>query len=147
MTFKNIKSLEKHLKNKINNALLNEVADTIKDTESEQVDKIVYSYPNKYYRRRGSHGGGLGDITNMTSEMVDDGVLAVKNRTPPNPYYSHDALNGEFIDYAVEYGVDYDFLNPGARPFIERTKDELRSNGELVNAMKKGLKRQGIDTE
>lgn len=145
--FKDFKSLESYLKKKIDNALENEVAETIKSTQQEVIQDVVYeAYTPKFYERRGRDGGGLGDIENMHS-TVKDGVLTVTNLTEPNPDYEHNLLKSQYIDTAVEYGQRYDYFNPGARPFNETTIERLQNNKKHIEAIRRGLKRQGINTK
>ena len=144
-TFRNLNEVAKYLQPKINEALKKEVADRVATVQQRNIQATVYdAYNPKEYLRR-SENGGLLDADNIKAELIEDGVLSVKNVTPPNPRYRHDKLEGNFIDYAVEYGKDYDFYSPGARPFVKDTIEDLRANKQHVEAMRRGLKRQGVN--
>ena len=143
-SFKDLKRLEKFLQEKINNALISDVADTVREVEIRQIEETVYdAYTPKMYRRRGNWGG-LADPHNIEAEVIDDGVLKVWNETPPNEDYDHSRLTSKFIDVAVETGREYTFFSPGPRPFTKNTADELREKEQHISALVKGLRRQGI---
>ena len=144
--FRNMNDLKKHLQQKINNALVNEVAQVVKSTESKAVKDTVYdAYSPRYYVRRGNHGG-LSDESNLRAELLDDGILQVQNLTPPNPEYPYPALKSTVAE-GVEYGREYTFFNPGPRPFTKSTVNELDMTGDHIAALEKGLQRQGIKTK
>ena len=144
-TFSDLKSLEAFLKKSVDNALNAEVAQAIKETQSDVIQDVVYNaYTPKLYQRRGALGGGLGDTTNMYHEVYD-GVLTVENRTPPNPDYSHTALQSKSIDTAVERGERYDYWGDAfPRPFTAKTVERLENSDILTKAISSGLNRQGI---
>jgi len=162
--FKDLKSIEKHLQKGIDKALKQDVAPVVKKTEQEHIESDVYgAYEPKIYKRRGSGGGGLGDMRNMldtVSKFEQGSILSVFNKTPYNPLYTpfggRRSLSGRYIGYSVEYGVDYDWglsddawliaHDSDARPFIENTVTELAS-GKLEESLKQGLKKQGIDAD
>lgn len=151
--FKSLKDLEKHLQKAIDNSMQNEVEEAIIEQEQESIERVVYdAYDPKYYIRRGSHGG-LIDKNNMFGKLnsgrsnAGNSELSIYNNTPPNPNYRHSTLSSRFIDGAVEYGKEYDFYNPGERPFTEDAIEQLEYNKKHEKALKQGLKRQGIDTE
>ena len=143
--FKSLDDVAKFLQPKINKALTKEVAQKVKEVEQKNIQTTVYdAYKPKMYIRR-LEDGGLIDERNMVSTLLDDGLLGVRNVTPPNPNYIHDALTSDSIDEAVELGKEYDFYNPGPRPFTKNTAQELRNSKEHVEAMRVGLKNQGLD--
>ena len=47
----------------------------------------------------------------------------------------------------IETGDGYDYRSPGARPYHENTVNELRSSGVIVEALKAGLKKKGIQVK
>ena len=98
-------------------------------------DKYDSQYDNQY------HMGGLLDIENIETKMIDDTTLRIEN-------IRKDEETNRLVAPVVEYGKGYytDWLDEriGSRPFVEQTADELR-NGKAKDALKLGLLRQGID--
>ena len=148
----------KQLAEKIDSALENEVAATVKETEVATIDKVVYdAYAPKVYRRRGDFGG-MADINNL-EQAVSDGVLTIRNTTDPNPggtINNSAVTTDKHLDELVEYGHGgvggfYDFPKYGAtfmkpRPFTKKTIEHLSQGKSHVAALKEGLKRQGVKT-
>lgn len=154
--FKTFKELEMYLQDKIDSALLDEVAAGIKEVEQRAIQDVVYgSYDPSTYSRRETHGG-LADKNNMEESLVTQGELWVENYTPFNEGY--DTLNHGFgLDELVEYGdyssgycYDYPwaiyqeptFIYP--RPFTQETVDRLRVSKEHLDQLWAGLRRRGI---
>lgn len=161
MKFKGLDKALKVIQDKVNDALLHEVADTIKETERERIYDDVYTRdPGRYTRRYDA--GGLGDINNMHEYLEGDGVLGVAQGTPFNPYINgvneddgisqntDRGVNG--LDGLVNYGngwsgINYDVKAWGPTNFIENTVAELKSTGKHVEALKQGLKKRGLDVK
>lgn len=166
--FNSLSELAKYVQEHyIDKVLEDEVAWEVKKVEAEMVEKIVYgTYTSQepYAPRR--HGmGGLQDKRNMVARVFK-GVLTVKNYadgndSPPVDYttYTHapDFLAG-IIEYGREpnrrglythnkTGTEYEYLRP--RRFTKATIDKLRDKNRkiLVDAMKKGLKSQGLEVK
>ena len=143
LVFDNLSALQKHINEAIADALGNEVAEEIKQTESEVIDRVVYHFAPSLYVRRTN--GGLGDTSNMSAE-VTGGFLVVKNLTPPNPDYRHTKLNSPYIASAVEFGERYDFWRDSyPRPFTAETAKALQTNKNHIKALRRGLRRKGIN--
>lgn len=144
---------------KIDDALEHEVADAIRDEESETINEVVYGvYTPKMYRRRGDMGG-FADPYNIEAE-VKNGRLTVKNTTEPNPggTLNNDVVTtGKHLDELIEYGHGgsggyYDFPKRGAaymkkRQFTAKIIGHLKKNKAYLDALKAGLKRLGIKTK
>ena len=156
--FKNLNELRKHLQQKIDKTLISKVADTIREAEHKNIDETVYdAYDPHVYQRRGDNGG-IGDMRNMKAELVEDGKLIVTNETKPNDNYNHSmpssAPLAEVIEFGHGYnGYQYDYPPSNEtpcgqpRPFIKNTYEELKNTGNHVDALKKGLRKQGILTK
>lgn len=161
-----LKKLQPAFERKIDNALNSEVLKVVQDTQSDAAAKVVYSMPTSgYYKRRGDgvnygYGEGIGDPVNIVAEggSAKGGKLVVVNVTEPNPYLN--GVNGarasvnKSLVYVVEYGSGqpgdpgYDYWkNPKARPFISETRKELKRTGAHIDALRRGLKRQGVKTK
>ena len=100
-------------------------------------DKYDSQYDNKY------HMGGLLDIENIETKMIDDTTLRIEN-------IRKDEESGRYVANVIETGKGYytDWLDEriGERPFIHNTFEELK-NGRAVIALKKGLLRQGLNVK
>lgn len=152
----------KQLMSKIDDAMTKEVFEEVRDEESATIYAEVYKvYKPRIYRRRGEYGG-LGDPYNIEIQggAAVGGKMAVVNMTEPNPGGGvSDALvtTGKNLPELVEYGdgykfYSYDFPTMGAafmgpRPFTAKTIEHLKTSRAHVNALKTGLKRQGVDVK
>lgn len=152
----------KQLMSKIDDAMTKEVFEEVRDEESATIYAEVYKvYTPRIYRRRGEYGG-LGDPYNIEIEggAAVGGKMAVVNMTDPNPGgCTSDALvtTGKNLPELVEYGdgykfYSYDFPKRGAafmgpRPFTAKTIEHLKRSRAHVNALKAGLRRQGINVK
>lgn len=170
MSFSNVADLKKYIEKRAVKILAKEVADVVRSVQKEAIKKEVYSvYPRtvRYERRKGD--GGLSDEDNMLAD-IQGTVLRIRNVTQPNDEY--DFYDAQFADDGcersyvfdlpalIEYGdagsVGYThkhssmpsgptFLEP--RPFVARTKEELRRHGYHVNALRHGLMKAGFKVE
>lgn len=147
--------INKQLSKKVDNALAKEVLEAVKSEESEAIYSEVYgAYKPSKYRRRQKHGG-LADPDNIKGS-VSGGVLTVVNTTPPNPggcVINSLVMTDKVLPELVEHGdgyksYHYDFQSDGRymeeRPFTAKTVENLKKNGDHVEALKKGLKQQGL---
>lgn len=142
--------LLKDLKSDIEDVLLDEVLDEVKEIELRHVqDDVFLAYPSpKIYRRRAV--GGIDDPENIVG-TVKDMVLEVENTTRFNDdygTYNHgtgladlindgERLNGYFYDYMGEFEQ--------ARPFIDNTEEEIERTSKVEDALAKGLKKRKYD--
>lgn len=156
--FKSLDKLKAYLQGKINDVLLNQTGEYIKELELTYIDELVYnSYTPSMYNRRGDKGG-LKDPDNINIDLKSDGVLVVSNNTP----FSQEPVSanrgneliglieygsGGYKDYAYEYinkTGDSSYAKP--RPVIAETINYLR-DGDLANDIQKGLKRLGLNVK
>jgi hypothetical protein len=162
--FTTIKQLETHINKLMRDAMNDEVAKVVKNKEQEMVvtevyDKYSPSSPDGepwVYERRGSKGG-LADQKNMKHKVVSLGnvgglELSIENKTKgkdENIYLSDlveggDGYNGlEYNFKSNRDGTADQYLRP--RPYQQKTVEALEQSGEHVEALKKGLIRQGLD--
>lgn len=146
---KGFKLLEKEIRKLINETLDDDVATTVKDVNSQEVEKTVYSAgdPIIYQRRDARFGtGSLGDPNEM-NHTVRNGVLKVTNDA--EPYYS-DSENGLNNNWSLAENIEWGYGDREnwynqPRPFTENTKEELLSSKKHIEAMKRGLKKRGVD--
>lgn len=131
------KKLESYLKAQISSSLAKEVAEEVTQVMIEEdgvIDREVYAkYTPKSYQRTYE----LKDPANVESKMIDELILSVRNtRSDGNRYVAKIVETG--IGY---YTSELDEMI-GARPFHEKTAEELENNKRHVIAMRKGLKKR-----
>lgn len=157
--FKSVADLCSYLQKAVDSALTNEVFETVKEVEQSTIQEEVYNkYTPQNYKRRRYDGGLIADENIVIDgNTAKNGILIVKNITPPNPYLNgvsgaksttpEDSTTPYLVEYGVYnpngYGYDY-WKKPRKRPFVARTIDELQTSGACKVALKNGLKRQGI---
>lgn len=146
-TVRSMKELEKVLKQKIKKALEQEVAEEVKDTMVNAIEREVYGVytPKRYVRAKDDPNvghDGLIDKDHMQVTPIKDGISVRNVRSDVNP------ITGEVRDVAavVEYGSPYLYPWEGMRPrpFTEATREELKNSRSHIIALKKGLERQGL---
>lgn len=128
----------RHIEKQIQDTMVNEVADTVKDNMTEAVHTSVYdAYSPQYYNRR-MNNGGLSDTQNMEVTEIQNGI-SVHNATP---------LDNGRNDYSLDEIIVYGLGNqPFERDFYAETADKLQENQEHTEALKQGLKKRGIEVE
>ena len=138
MTFKNLNSLCRHIEKQIQDTMVNEVADTVKDNMTEAVHTSVYdAYSPQYYNRR-MNNGGLSDTQNIEVTEIKNGIAV------------HDAasLDNGRNDYNLDEIIVYGLGNqPFERDFYSETAERLSENQEHTEVLKQGLKKRGIEVE
>lgn len=155
--FKNTKELMEYVRKSVDRSLNEDVFPVVQKEEVQAVEDIVYSQPTSGYYQRRYEYGGVGDPYNVVIKggSAKNGVMIVINDTEPNPY-----LNGRGGDratvnknliYVIEHGrgqsgdPGYDYWpKPKARPFMEKTVERLKSSGACTEALKNGLRKQGM---
>ena len=171
MICKNLKELETELYKRINKALDEDVADTVKEVMTDHIVSDVYDkYIPKMYMRRYNQSGnainspfddtdntGLLDPNNIISTIDGEGGLLVENITLGSKYYFYGDERrisdnaGEPIAGVIETGQGYDIggwaYDGVPRPFIQNTHDDLERNHYHTEAMKRNLKKQGLEVK
>lgn len=148
-TYDDIDRLLNDLKSDIEDTLMDEVLDAVKDIELKHIEEDVFSvYSPSIYKRRATDG--IDDPDNIVGK-VNNMQLEVDNVTEfNNGYgtYNHgyglaelindgENLNGYFYDYP---GV---FNQP--RPFLDNTIDEIEKTDSVEHALAKGLQKRKYD--
>jgi hypothetical protein len=161
--FEGLEKALKAVQSKVEDALLNEVADIVRNETVYHVYQDVYSRPESArYKRRYSQGG-MGDTSNYESYVDADGdksrTLVVTNTTPFNPYLngvdasdgiSANADRGSGLDGLVNYGdgwngIEYDWAkDEPSRPYRENTIQDLEASKNHVKVLKAGLRKRGL---
>lgn len=143
-TFNNLKDLEKHLNNKIKNAMQTDVQKVARKTLKENVITEVYdAYSPSQYERTGGlyQDSNIDSRIDETSEGIELSVRSTRNE------------NGRDIAKVIETGKGYEwedsriYQSEQARPFHEITRKELEEKGLAKRALKDGLRKQGLDVE
>jgi hypothetical protein len=144
MEFNNLKQLEKYINSQIKESMDTEVNETVRRRLKENVIEEAY---DKYEPTQYERTGGLYQDRNIESDIVDtsEGVeLSVRSTREED---------GRDIAQIIESGKGYSWKNSRiaksgqARPFHEKTHEDLERSGEHIEAMKRGLKQQGLDVE
>lgn len=148
-TYDDVNALLKDLKADIEDTLMDEVLDEVKDIELRHIEEDVFSvYNPSIYKRRTADG--IDDPDNIVGE-VRNMQLEVDNVTQFNEgygTYNHgtglanlindgESLHGYFYDYPGE------FIQP--RPFIDNTIEEIEQTSSVEDALEKGLKKRKYD--
>lgn len=151
--YDDVADLLKDLKSDIEDVLMDEVLEIVRDIEMEHVQEDVFSvYSPTIYERRVS--GGLDDRKNVVGQ-VKNGVLIVQNDTPFNEGYgtkNHGIGLAIMVNDGGTYKHDYDygfrtieaqFSMP--RPFLDNAAEEIEHTDDVENALAKGLTKRKYD--
>ena len=142
--FKNWSEIERYLKKQINDVLINEVSEVVKDEIQSTLSDTVYSYKPKRYKQRKYTDGGLGDKETINTEPASDGVIKITPNAERNKNYKY-AGRGYDIDKSLAenivegYGDRKQEWNQ-PRDFIGETKENLKTSKAHIEAMRDGLK-------
>lgn len=140
-TTKDLDKLFAELQKRINVAQTTDVAATVREEMIDQIEQEVYSvYDPKIYERK-KDNGGLTDDDNIDSYMTNATTLVVEsNRFDGSKNVGEVVVTGEGYNYGFPYnGVE--------RDYVEATRDSLEATGSHVDALVRGLKRQGINVK
>lgn len=139
--------LLKDLKSDIEDVLMDEVLEEVKNIELYHIQNdVLNTYTPQIYKRRGV--GGIDDPDNIVGE-VENMALTVENITPFNDDYGSsnhgvgladlvndgDNLQGYFYDYPGSFNQP--------RPFLDNTEEEIGHTEQIDNALEKGLNKRG----
>lgn len=146
-SFKNLKELEKYLQKQINDALQNEVKKEVEETMRDHIQKDVYEAYTPY-----STDGATPHyertyelLRRIESNLVNGGVLSVENTRHEGDRDIVSVIeNGQGYQWGYVRNLDKEI---GERPFVKNTRREIEQTNKHVEALKKGLKRQGVDVE
>lgn len=142
-TFDLLDQLFKHIESTcIKSAMEQEVEKVARDTLKLNVDEEVYKKYNSKAKNPYKRTGGLKEDKNIETKMEDDTTLTIR---------SIRSENGRDIAKVIEDGEGYTWVHseiykrqPFPRPFHEKTA-EMLEKGLAKDALKEGLKRQGLD--
>jgi hypothetical protein len=147
-TFSNWNQIEKYLKKEIDNILVNEVADHAKDEIQSALSTDLYDkYDPVSYKRRYYSGGGLGDKDTMTVKLVNSGEVTISPDAEPK--YGDDA-GGLDPNKSLAENLYFGYGNAEwqkPRPFMDKAKEDLRSDGSLKLVFVDALRDRGFEAQ
>lgn len=141
--YDDVDELLKSLEADIEDTLMHEVLDEVKEIELRHVEEDVFDvYKPKIYERRDS--GGIDDPDNIVG-TVQNMELEVENITPFASGYgtwnrgvgltelinNGNSTSGYFYDYPGEFNQP--------RPFLDNTIEEIERTDDVEDALAKGL--------
>ncbi|MDD7280303.1 MAG: hypothetical protein PUH30_12380 [Oscillospiraceae bacterium] len=138
MKFNNLNDLFNHIEADIQDTMVNEVAETVKEEMVIAVETSVYRVydPVQYNRRYGN--GGLGARENMHVEEIPNGIY-VRDIAP---------LDNGRTDYALDDIVVNGLGRmPFPRDFYSECEEQLFLNENHKEALKQGLKNRGYNVK
>ena len=140
-SYSDIDKLLKDLKSDIEDVLMDEVLDEVKDIEIRHVEEDVFSvYSPNVYRRRQSDGIDAPD--NIVGE-VNNMVLEVENITEFTDWRGHAKRGKGLAEFVNDY--DYPDIIGQSRPFVDNTVDEIESTDKVEEALARGLRKRKYD--
>ena len=153
---KSLKELEKALQEKVEIALLTDVAETVRDVMLDHIIEDVYDEYTPFEYSRRNNENGLMDGNNINAS-IEGNTLIVENNTLGKPYYregkelKRSQNAGQEIAGVIETGQGYDIhdweYDGIPRPFIENTRRELVDYDWHKKALKQGLQKQGLEVK
>ena len=138
MKFNNLNDLFAHSEADIQDTMVNEVANEVKDEMVTAVETSVYRVydPIQYNRRYGN--GGFGARENMQVEEIPNGIY-VRDNAP---------LDNGRTDYALDDIVVNGLGRmPFERDFYSECAERLKTTGNHKEALKQGLKNRGYNVK
>ncbi len=144
--YDDVEELLKSLEADIEDTLMHEVLDEVKEIELRHVEDDVFDvYKPKIYERRDS--GGINDPDNIVG-TVQNMELEVENITPFASGYGTwnrgigltelindgNSTSGYFYDYPGEFNQP--------RPFLDNTIEEIERTDDVEDALAKGLNKR-----
>ena len=143
--------IQAHIQKQINDSLKKEVSTMVKNKISNHVALDVYlAYPNPIeYERRHFENGSLGDIKQMESTLIDDGVLKVQDNADFNHDFasSHGGYGDVDLSKSLSFNIEYGYGDKDSpwnepREFITKAKEDIKDSNSHVETMKIALKKR-----
>lgn len=130
----------------LNDVLLGEATEAVKDVMQEKLAENVYSYEasEQAMATRRYEEGGLYDRENMVSHVEPGLTLVVENIAK----FQDAPLNsrGKDLSDVVQEGLS-SYNQPYPRPFTADTESECISRGNVLQAINEGLRKKGYTIE
>lgn len=130
----------------LNEVLLGDAAEAVKDIMQQKLDQNVYSYDasDQAMATRRYDDGGLAGRENMVARVDPGLTLVVENVAPFQD--RRDANRGHDLSDVVDQGIK-GYHQPAPRPFVWETEDECISSGRVLQAINDGLRKKGYVIE
>lgn len=150
-SFTNWSQIEVYLQEKLNDCLQKEVAETVKDELQSSISEVVYGAgtPTKYIRRGFGENGGIADKSSMTTELVSSGVIKITPEAERNMNYKFAGIGYDekksLAENLVEGYGNRQFWWNQSRDFVEEARENLKSGKAHIEALKDGLRKQGLE--
>jgi hypothetical protein len=145
-SFSNWSQIETYLQSIVNEVLLDEVSDAVRDEIESSISEEVFIQDPVWYQRRsegnGLNSGGLADKAEMEAILISNGVVSIEDKALPSKTWN----NGKTLAENIEYGynnMDHWWDQP--RPFIANAKENLKQTKAHVDSMRDGLIKRGLD--
>jgi len=146
-----LQAIESKIRKQINDSLSKEVASHIKNKISSHVTSDVYlAYPNPIeYKRRNLENGSLGDIKQMSSTLINDGILEVKDNADFNHDFAsnHGGYGDIDLSKSLAYNIEYGYGSKSQpwnepRDFIAETKKDIKNSNSHIEVLRNALKKR-----
>jgi len=144
--------IQTRIQKQINDSLKKEVSTMVKNKISNHVALDVYVvYPNPIeYERRHFENGSLGDVKQMESTLIDDGVLKVQDNADFNHEFAsmYDrGYGGVDLSKSLSENIEYGYGSMSRiwnkpRRFIKNTKEDIKDSNSHVETMKIALRKR-----
>lgn len=136
----------------IEDALRHEVSDVIRQFIVDAAYENVYeAYEPEFYNRRNGNGGIL-DKDSITVEVIGNELIAMDTKAGTAGYrgwqqlWGGDIPEGRLAEAIATGDERYNMEEAGPRPFHEKAKQMALESGQVEEALRRGLLRQGIDS-
>lgn len=140
-SYSDIDLLLKDLKSDIEEVLMDEVLDEVKDIEIRHVEEDVFSvYSPNVYRRR--QLDGLDDMDNIVGN-VNNLHLSVENVTEFTDWRGRSNRGEGLAEFVNDY--EYPGIIDQSRPFLDNTIEEIERTDSVESALARGLKKRKYD--
>lgn len=140
-TYDDIDLLLKDLKSDIEDVLMDEVLDEVKEIELSHIEDDVFSvYSPRVYKRRTFDG--IDDPDNIVGE-VHNMVLEVENIAEFTDWRGNAKRGTGLTEFVNDY--DYPGIIDQNRPFIDNTVEEIERTDRVEDALAKGLIKRNYD--
>ena len=149
-SFRNLKELEKYLKDTIPNQIMSDgkVENVLRNSMRQSIQEVVYDvYLPEQYKRRGANGG----LLDMNTMQITDVLMDGKNfkMVFENLAQGNDTLSDQYLTDTIEEGLEHNWQKKGVwsnpRPFVATTMERIKQNPKpLIEAIKSAFIKAGF---
>lgn len=137
-----------NLEDDLNDVILQEVVPIVEETVHEKSTDIYDEFTPTMYERRYENNiqGSFGDIEMISTQTIGSIKSGEINLITTNDSLANGDDKGDYLDDIIEDGGRYGWSHqPPARPFAERSIEELHESNKIENAIERGMKSKGYD--